>query len=151
MRWLRLLRKFQARSWADRRRLLQALFWLGVLRAAILLLPFRWIVAWIGLKPGEAPGVLNAAQTAEAQRIGWAVRAAAVRTPWTSACLAQALAGAILLHRQHLPATLYLGVAKDLADSRQMLAHAWLQSGGAILTGAAGHQRFKPISAFARF
>jgi hypothetical protein len=138
-----------ARSGADRWLLLQAVVWLGLLRAAILVVPFQWIARMLGLALGESPPSVDPTQTAEAERIGWAVRAAASRTPWQSACLAQALAGATLMRRRGLPGTLYLGVTKEVGAPGSISAHAWLRCGTTIVTGAAGHERYTIVAAFA--
>jgi hypothetical protein len=129
--------------------LLQAAAWLGTLRAAILVLPFRRITRLMGLAPGENLGAADPALAERAARVGWAVRTVASRTPWQSACLAQALAGAILLRRHGLPGTIYLGVAKEAGAANALTAHAWLRCGDAILTGAAGRERFAVVAAFA--
>jgi hypothetical protein len=60
------------------------------------------------------------------KRVGWAVRGAAVRTPWHSSCLAQALAGAQMLKHRSLPAILRLGAARNPTKSKKLEAHVWL-------------------------
>jgi hypothetical protein len=140
--------KLLARPWADRWLLLKAFFWLGLMRLAILLLPFRRVARMIGLHQGENSAVPDLAQAEEAERVGWAIRAAAKRTPWDSACLAQALSGSILLRRKAIPATVYLGVAKEKDMPEQVAAHAWLRCGENILTGGGVHERFSVISTF---
>ena len=45
-----------------------------------------------------------------------------------------------MLRCRRLAATLYLGV--DIQRAGGVAAHAWLQSVGTTLTGAAGHERF---------
>jgi hypothetical protein len=71
------------------------------------------------------------------------VGAAAPKTPWKSACLAQALGADDVLGRRGLDAVIRLGVAKDSDGNLQ--AHAWLCAGDAILTGGAQASRFRPI------
>jgi hypothetical protein len=142
-------RKLREVPWAERLLLAEALAALAVLRLGQFLVPFRQTVRLLRLAPGESPGALDPAGSALAARVGWAVRAAAARTPWRSACLVQALAALWLLERRGLPATLYLGVAKGPQGPGGLSAHAWLRCGGAIVTGAAGRKRFTPISAFA--
>ncbi|MFN8467425.1 MAG: lasso peptide biosynthesis B2 protein [Caldilineaceae bacterium] len=147
MSWTNSLRKLSACSGGDRWLLLQAAAWLGALRAAILVLPFRRIARLMGLAPGENSAA-DPAQVARAVHIGWAVRTVAPRTPWQSVCLAQALAGAFLLRQRDLPGTVYLGVAKEGSAANALTAHAWLRCGDAILTGAAGRERYTVIAAF---
>jgi hypothetical protein len=142
------LRKLQTLPGADRRLLLEAIGWLGAMRVAIRLLPFRRIVAWLKLGQGEGPAALDAPRMVQAARIGWAVRAASARVPWKSACFDQALAGMMMLKRLSIPGTIYLGVAKTPGESTEVAAHAWLRSGEIILTGATGRERFSIISSF---
>ena len=127
-------------SWAERLLLIEASFWLGLARLAILALPFRWIAPRLGrhvagAAPAGAPG-----QADRLRRIAWAVTAASRHTPWKSACLAQAIAAKVMLRLRGLPSTLYLGVAKD--GDGGLDAHAWLRSGDLILTGERGRERF---------
>lgn len=128
--------------------LLEAVLWLGLLRAAVLLLPFRRIIRLLGLRSGTEAVTVDPVHFVKAVRIGWAVRAAAARTPWESACLVQALAGLAMLYRRGLPGTLYLGVAKNRDTPDRVAAHAWLRCGEFILTGGGGHAQFRVISVY---
>lgn len=123
---------------------------LGVMRAAVLLLPFRTITNILGLAQCDTSLMPATDMTVDLDAIAWAVQAAAARTPWESACLVQALTGMFMLSRRGVGATLYLGVAEDESVPKTMTAHAWLRSGDAILTGAAGVERFSVISSFSR-
>ena len=129
---------------------LEAFILLGVMRAAILLLHFRKITSLLGLKQGETSALPAADPAVDPAAIGWSIQAAAARTHWESACLAQALTGMVMLSRRGINATLYLGVARDENDPGAMAAHAWLRCGELILTGAGGVERFSAISSFSR-
>lgn len=153
----------------ERRRLLiEALVWLGLLRAAIAALPFHRVASLLRLTPSEPAEPQEPEEAAQippdgrgadgrgaddhgadgrgAEAIGWAVQAAAARTPWLSTCLIQSLAGSVMLRRHELPGIVYLGVAKD--PGGELIAHSWLRCGDRILTGAAGHQRYSVIAAY---
>ena len=142
------LSKLRELSWTDRRLLLEAFSWLGLVRILVALLPFARIASMFRLKQGEDLAPLDEALEEKAARVGRAVRVAARRLPWDSTCLTQAVAGAVLLRRRGIPSTFYLGVAKDVTASEGLSAHAWLRCGDAILTGASGHERFAVVSAF---
>ena len=143
-----LWRKLQQRTWAERWLLLEAAWWLTLMAGALRVAPFKRIVGWFGLAP--ASGVPSVAGSPEqnALTIGWAVRAVAARTAWTSTCLAQALAASQMLRRRGIGSALTLGVALAPEKDARMEAHAWLQHRGVFLTGEGGHQRFTPISTF---
>jgi len=144
------LRRFFARSGQERRLFIEAYVLLGVMRAAILLMPFRKITGMMGLVQCECLMPSPYAAAGSTEHIGWAIQAAAARTPWESACLAQALTGMLMLIRRGGTATIILGVAKDDNGSETMKAHAWLRCGGTVVTGAAGSDGFVPISGFTR-
>lgn len=144
------LHKFSSRTWQERGLFVEAFVLLGMARAAILLLPFRRITRILGLAQGETPSVPPVDMTVDPTDVGWAVQAAATRTHWESACLAQALTGMVILSRRGIGTTLYLGVAKDESNPETMTAHAWLRCGDIILTGAGGVERFSAISSFSR-
>jgi hypothetical protein len=132
-----------------RRVLIEAVVWLGLLRVAVAALPYRRVASLLRLTPsdlGEASLISAAAGGHGAELIGWAVQAAAVRTPWLSTCLVQSLAGSAMLRRHHLPGIVYLGVARDTEG--ELIAHSWLRCGERILTGAAGYQRYSVIAAY---
>lgn len=142
------LRKLSLQSWPECWLLLEAMAWLSLGRAAILLLRFRRVAGPLGLVQGNAQGdpaaKLDPVQGEIAAKIGWAVRTVADRLPGTT-CLAQTLAGAAMLRRRGIPCALSLGIAKN---EKGITAHAWLRCGDVTLTGANGRDRFTMISTF---
>jgi Transglutaminase-like superfamily len=144
------LRKLRRQSPANRYLLLEAGLSLGIVRAAILVLPFAWVARRLALETGNgatSPMADDPAARAAALRIGRAIRIAAHRTPWESKCLAQALAAALMLRSRKIPFVLTLGVAKTPNPSPGIDAHAWLFSGDILLTGA-GYERYSAIAQF---
>jgi hypothetical protein len=132
-----------------RKRLLgEACFALAVARTAMACLPFRKIAFWLGAPGTETPQTAPAAQIQIASDIGWAVGALARRVPWDSRCLAQALAASGMLRRRGLEGTVSFGA--DRGESRKLVAHAWLRFGPCMVTGGAGHDRFKVFTSLAR-
>ncbi len=127
--------------------LAQTFVWLGIMRIAIAVFPFQKIARWLGLKLGELPPPIFERHVADIKKVQWAISVVSRRTLWDSACLAQSLTGAVLLQKKNIPALLNLGIAKD--DSRiGYSAHAWLQCGETILTGAGVCSRYKVIASF---
>jgi hypothetical protein len=158
------LNKLIGTPWTDIRLLSLSFVLLGLARAAVLLIPFRWILRVLGMTPvdgptsgtdvssstetsriagSDSPLAMNRAQVA---RIGWAIGAAASRTPWQSNCLVQALAGSVLLRGHKIPFTLHLGVAKDVVCG--IKAHAWLSCGGVTATRSTQVEHFHTIFNF---
>lgn len=144
------LNKWRQRSGRERRLLLEAFAWLGLMRAAISLFPFRWFLRWLRLeRSADAPGCAESVDPRIAE-IGWAISAAAARTPWRSTCLVKAFCGAHMLGRRRIPCTLRFGVAKG-KDGRDLLnAHAWLSCDERIVTGKRDSERFTTLAAFRR-
>jgi hypothetical protein len=142
------LSKLRSASPAERRLFAEAVVRLGIGRAATVLMPFRRTARLLGLGSGESVGAVDDDQAKAAARIGWALQVAAARTPWQSTCLAQAVAATSMLRRRDIPATLFLGVARDPSAPSDLAAHAWVRCGDAIITGAAERDRFTPVGAF---
>ena len=102
--------------------------------------------------PHLSPGIeVDRQLLVKADRIGKLVAIAARYTPWQSLCLVQVLVVQRLLAQQHIPGQFYLGVrsgSENNADPTGLSAHAWLQCGEAIVSGAAGHELFTIVSTF---
>jgi hypothetical protein len=145
---LRTLSTWNRLNWHRRRLLIEAVIAVPVAWLLLRLVPFKRIAAWLG-KPGqESPTALPAGSVLLGSEIGWAVRGAADRFPGEGLCLVQGLAAAAIARRRRLPTTLYLGVARSEKEGLQ--AHAWVRCGDRVVTGRAGHQRFKIVERFAR-
>src|SRR5262245_38515463 len=130
-----LLRKVASLSAADRRLLLEAAFALLGARGSLLLLPFASLAARLGEARAETPLESSPAQSADAERVRWALGTAARRLPWRSSCLVRALAGRRMLARRGVPCTLYLGVRRAGAS---LEGHAWLRCGSHYVSGDDG-------------
>jgi hypothetical protein len=141
-------RNFWRLSWGDRWLLMEAAAWLGAARLAISVLPFRRIAPHLGVAGRETSGADDPDTFERARLIGWALRTASRHTPWESACLAQGIAGKLMLSVRRMASTLYLGVELDGEGEEGMSAHAWLRCGTMILTGANDRHRFKIVATF---
>lgn len=81
----------------------------------------------------EPAGSSADATAAEVEIAAWAINAAAARVPWRSDCLLQAMAGSMWLDAIDRNYRLNIGVRKNAAN--ELEAHAWLTSGGLVVTG----------------
>ena len=149
--WRRIGR-FRALPPEEKRLLVRAWFLLGWFRAAINRVPLRQLTADLELHAvAPLPTPLSGDQQSQAAIIGRLVSAAARYTPWQSRCLVQVLVVQNLLARSGIPGQFHLGVRRGCGptgDSTGLLAHAWLQCGGRIVNGAAGHELFTVVSTF---
>lgn len=141
------LQQFSSLSWCEKRLFFVVFFMTGVVRLAILFLPFRWLQPVLGLSLKESKAEEEKVNQDEARQISKMVERVSRYTPWESKCLVQAVVGKILLRRQGISNTLYLGVGKD--EGNALIAHAWLRSGKIILTGGRGLERFTIVGKFA--
>ena len=120
------LRKFARASAVERRLILQAFLVVPAVRLGLWLLPFRVVHRLVRDRR------VSGRTAVSAERIVWAVTAAASRVP-RATCLTQALAASVLLPRYGHDATLRVGVAKG--EDGRLRAHAWLESGGTTILG----------------
>jgi hypothetical protein len=131
-------------SWPDRLLLAEAFLRLGVVRLAILALPFRVIAARLGELQAETATHDDPSASDDVQRVRWAILAASRRAPWRCKCLEQGIAAKRMLHARRVESTLYLGVARG----EGIEAHAWLRCGSVFVTGGDGSGRFAVVSTF---
>jgi hypothetical protein len=123
---------------------LEAAAALALAGLALRLLPFRRIAGWIG-EYGRADhdeGPAHLPSTAKAKAVRQAIFRVRRRLPWHAACLAQAMAGRMMLGRRGVPSTIHFGV--NNADG--FAAHAWLTAAGEAVTGTENAGDFQPIA-----
>ena len=129
------------RSPADLLLAAEALLLLAFFRACLMFLPVRRIVQAIAR--GPAPAIDAVQDAAVAQRVRWAVEAAARNSPIAFVCFPQALAGYAMLRRRGVQGTMVYGVARS--PEGKLAAHTWLLVGERILLGAEGAAAFTPV------
>ena len=96
----------------------------------------RWMMQ--GQQPGQ-----QIPSPALRRRIERAVDRAAAIVPWNSLCLPNAMAAKLMLARRGCASTIHLGVG---INSEGLLhAHAWLEAGGTVVTGAGNIATVTPI------
>lgn len=108
--------------------------------------------AWLRIAPGGAVRWASgrasrhekptARTPSRGDEIARAVAGAAARLPWQASCLEQGIALVLLLAIVRHPARLVVGVIREDASIR---AHAWVESDGRVVLGAAGEQAFAPL------
>ncbi len=148
IRLRRCLQRFQELRWRERYLLLQAVLSLVLAGVLLHLLPFDRLTSCLRLRPAETPHEEDANAEKLATRIGWAIDAAANRSPLEIKCLTRALAATLVGRRYRLATTLYLGVTR--AASGELKAHAWARCGSCVITGRSEQQHFSVIARFAR-
>ena len=133
--------------------LVEAALLLTLARIALRCAPFPRIAPRLGvfLPPQEARARVSQPDDPEraarlAERIGWAVRAAARHLPFEIVCLPQAMAAHLMLRRRGVASVLHFGVAKG--TTKPFDAHAWLDAAGVEVTGYPIAGAFTEIGCF---
>jgi hypothetical protein len=144
------IRRFGRLPFARKRLLGEALLSLAAARAAMALVRFRRIAAWLGTAGVVSSYTVTDEEIRIAEEIGWAVGVAAKRVPWDGRCLAQALAATGMIRRRGLEGTVSFGAGHEGGGATDFGAHAWLQVGPCIVTGGDEHERFKTLATFSR-
>lgn len=142
-------RRFRCLPRFERAWLLPAWLLLGAARAAILVLSFRRIAAFLG-RPCHAHSripLVEPVQQARARQIARVIALAARYTPWQSNCFAQAVVARCLLGLHGIPYALCFGVMRDGA-STGLRAHAWVHAGPVAVTGGRGFGQFTVVGSF---
>ncbi|MEX0685336.1 MAG: lasso peptide biosynthesis B2 protein [Balneolales bacterium] len=125
--------------------LTEALLLVAVTRFVIFCMPYKMLARMIRSARREERIVRQREKGShssgphQADTLAWnvanSVESVSRRVPWKSTCLVQAAAGKIMLNRRRLPATLYLGVNKNLREAGSIKPHAWLTSGPTVVIG----------------
>jgi hypothetical protein len=159
-------RRWRRLSHGEQRLLLEALLVLPAMTGAVTTLRVATILAWLGLEPvleeeperrGSRFPDPSMAKPHLAREVSEAISRVGARTPWTSTCLARALAAAWLLGKRGVPVRLTLGVATPTgrregshgASVATIDAHAWLEAAGERVTGESPGRDFQPLARFA--
>ena len=143
----RKIKKFTALTQVEKQLFIEAYITLLVMRVALFTLSFKRLIRTLEHSSGKvSPPTSNSGDLDLAQAIGRAIRSASAYTPWESACLVQALSAQRMLQKRGIPGVFYLGAAKVKEGEEKMHAHAWLQCGHRIVTGAEGHEKYTVLS-----
>ncbi len=129
------LAAFLALKGSDRWLLMEASLMLACVRGALHVVSIDRLRKWTGhVRPGRHP----------ADRIIWAVRAAARRVPGTT-CLSSALSLQRMLSSNGHRSQIHIGVAREASV---FIAHAWLVHDGNVVIGEEEHERYTRLTAW---
>lgn len=128
------IRKARRLSTAEWRALAIATRELAIARICCAAMPMSTVLE--RLRDTSPPPHSPTFDEAEIHRLSWAISTVAIRLPWRSDCLLQALAATRWLRRCGLQPEFFLGSRKDA--NGQFEAHAWLQCRGISVTGGTG-------------
>ena len=109
-------------------RLVEALGWLVVAKAALAWVPVAKVIGW---KRREVRSQ-RAADAGILRDVRHAVLVAARYSPIEFVCFPQCLAASEMLRRRGITSRLHYGVARD---GDKLVTHTWLEAGGEIVIG----------------
>lgn len=123
---------------------IQTLYWLWILRSGLAVLPYPRLV---GLQRRICDRKLRerarALEAAHIERIAWTVERLSRFVPGAR-CLAQALAGQVLLAHRGIDSELKFGVMRS--PEKGIRAHAWLEREGTPILGASNLEQYSPLT-----
>lgn len=114
---------------------------IAISRIGLWCLPFRWMHRWIDRESASRRSGRVRASRESVEEVAWAIGIASRAIP--ASCLAQAIAGTILLTRRGHPASLHLGVVRGPRET--LGAHAWVECAGHVVLGR--NERFEQYTA----
>jgi hypothetical protein len=147
------LRSFSRLAGEEQRLALRALAWIAVVRICLALFKFTRVRALVSgsRRDDGTPGSARAAEWPAMVRR--AVLRASRSLPGTT-CLAQSLVAERLLRAGGCDARLSIGVAHAMAGGaagaarKSIDAHAWVESGGLLVTGDDTHERYEVLATY---
>ena len=138
-----------------RLRTTEALLLLLLVGAAKRAVPMRYWSFLLG-RPRAVPGDWRGRAVERLARTGpatgrervvvQAIRRAGRRLPWSPSCLAEAVAGQVMLRRRGGAGVVVIGLRPGAGDGSS--AHAWLLGPSGPLLGAAASAGFTPVTVF---
>ncbi len=122
----------------------EAVAWLVLAGLALRALTFARVAALAGGPPSS--GRATRTDDDKADRIGWAVEAAASRLPWRPLCFERGLAAHMMLRRRGQASMLHYGARSD--GSLGPSAHVWVRLGARDVIGGEEAARFATLATF---
>ena len=141
--WNELLRLEPRRQ----RLLFESAVLIAISRIGLRCLPFRWMNGWIDRESLKRRSSRIRSSSESVEEIVWAIGVASRAIP--ASCLAQAIAGTILLASRGNSASLHLGVMRGPHES--LGAHAWVECDGRVVLGRNDRfEQYTPLGAINR-
>ena len=139
----RLLKKYYKLEYLERSTLNQIFFWLIYSVVLVRLAPLRWFSGLLGEFNKTSDFEINQNQIEIIKLIKKNIRRSKRVLPWKVKCFEEAIAAKMVLKKQKIKSTLYLGVDKD--KEQKLIAHAWLKAGDYIVTGRQGREKYAVV------
>jgi hypothetical protein len=126
--------RFASLDRSGRRLVLEAASLMALVWTGLRLLPLPTLRRILDRYAGP-PATTRQADARSSAPVRWAIGAVAARLPQAT-CLVQALAADAMLRRRGFATELRIGVRVRVSHGAPLEAHAWVECGGAVVTGA---------------
>ena len=131
---------------AERRIFIEAVCETILVRIITTIRKTRKYASWLGQSQVETETTtLDALQNEQVLKIKTAIIRCR-HLVWARKCLVVSIAAKRMLDRRQIPATLYMGVAKN--EKGKLIAHAWLRSGDIWVSGGRNRHQFTVVGVF---
>lgn len=143
---MRLILQFLKKPWREKLFLLEALFFLSLMKAVLSIFPFKSVSKLLGrhmIESNRSPLMQNS-KLVQVDAVVRSIKVMSRHLPFECKCLVQAAAAKMMLKLRRVEATVYLGVAKK----EGFTAHAWLRVGDTVVLGGRGISEHAVVSYF---
>jgi hypothetical protein len=141
-----LLSQLMVQPLRRRKLLIEAFWYLLWAKAALVVVPFRWLVPLFNRQLTSAHGPESVERKRLREEVRWAIERVAARLPGTTVCFPRAIAAQIMCRRRGIGAVLYYGAAP--LPGKGLSAHVWVLDES---EGVVGHQVANSYQVMARF
>ena len=124
----------------------KAVFISAFVKFALVFLPFRVVLKWLGRINSESDLIINQEFEDIRNDIKRALALCERYTFWKTECYTLALTGKLLLKNYRIPSTLYIGFRKSEIGKYE--GHAWLRSYDTVIAGEVISYQFEVQSFF---
>lgn len=145
---IRRINRLRSLSYSEWCLLFESALLLGLVKAGLLVLPFKTMRRLLKIDL-EADPETKSADSGYEKKVVWAIEALCSRLPIFKNCLNRALATQLMLRKSGREAQLLIGVTRG--PQGKFEAHAWLERDGKIVIGTLPDLRsYTPLRSFQR-
>lgn len=133
MFWHKKIKSFFSVHWEIKLLFFKAYILSAFVKFSLIFLKFKVILNWQGKINSETTDKTDDYSLTFRKNVKSAMRLCDKYTFWKTECYTQALTAKILLNRNGIPCTIYIGFKKD--ENGKYEGHAWLRSYDMLITG----------------
>lgn len=124
--------------------LIKACIFVYVVRFILFIFPIKVVLQYLSYFTKKTHK-LNKNNRLSEELILWAIETVSKFILSTNTCIIKSITAQILLTQHGYKSSLYLGIAKDKVNQKDLQSHAWLESNGKVIVGENMANNYKPI------